>query len=130
MIDTVIVHVDSVAVPVPKHHVQRHEGQESIQVERLLQPRRPPGQVRLPRGADQRGQIGLVVGMFAGVHRQFPFDIADKATVVKVALGVMEMPFEELFVPSLRHDIGAKLALVQFHNGMAGPRRRDPTGLE
>ena len=126
VIHAVVVAVHHVAVPVPRHDLQRAVSGETIHVQHLAQLLKAHQRLGHLRRARQRLQVRPVAHLALAVlvALQLLRDFAEETAVVEIAIGVLEVHGEEVLRESLLHHVEAARAPVQFQRGVGDARRR------
>jgi hypothetical protein len=78
--------------------------QELVDVEHVA-PSEPGGVVVLRRGTGEFLEPLAIVAVVARLDLERVGDVLGEAAVVEIALRVLEVSFEELFVPALHQDV-------------------------
>jgi hypothetical protein len=81
-------------------------------------------------GGNQATEIRSIVLMLPGIDLHVAVDVLHEATVVKVAVGVLEIPLEKRLPPALGQNVKTQVAPIEQDRGVIGTRHRDARGVE
>ena len=128
VVNPIVISVERVAIPVCGQNLKRKESQEPIEIQDFFQLRHAPGWVGLLASGGQHVEHRAILRIIAAGRIQEIGNILAESAVPKISVGVLEMAFQKLLVPSLDQDKQPEGAAIQFHRGMSGARHGNPCG--
>ncbi len=130
VIESVIVVLHRVSIPVPGEHIQCNMSEKHVHIQMLLNFLQTFGQILFVKCVLQRLLGVMIERISAGVDTQLGEDVLQKPAVVKVAIDVVEVTAQPFFVETLHHHVEPQIASIEFHGGVSGTWGGDASTIE
>ena len=125
MVEAIVVSVAGVSIPVLRHDLKRHVGEEAIHVEQGIHACVPLSGVRESAGSRQCVEVLPVRRLLAGVELEVLVNVPQEASVVEVAGGIGVVAGKEGTVEALFQHVEPEVPAIEREQGVRRARRRD-----
>src|SRR5437588_1162719 len=124
VIETIIISLQRIAVPMTGHDLKRYERDKAIQIENLFQPLHPLERIGFLSRREKRLQIRIIFHVIARSALQWLVDFAQKSAVVKVTSRVHKIFAQKFLIKTLLEHIEPQIAAIEKDPRMSSPRGR------